>query len=99
MLRQILSGSLLIMAPLLCNQICFAHSESHQAHDQWEPVSAGPLTTWTAPPNSNINYFAIAPEIGWSNGLIQMLLAYQRVVLGKNTDANDSVVFTFVHTF
>lgn len=48
---------------------------------------------------SNIEYLAIAPGIGWSNDKIQALLAYQRVVSGTNTDANDSVVLTFVHAF
>jgi len=50
-------------------------------------------------PDSNINYFTIAPGIGWSNDKIQFLLAYQRVVLGANTDANDSAVLTCVYTF
>ncbi len=50
-------------------------------------------------PDSNINYLSVAPGIGWSNDKIQALIAYQRVVTGTNTDANDSVVFTFVHTF
>jgi hypothetical protein len=53
----------------------------------------------TSSSDSNINYLAIAPGIGWSSGLIQTLIAYQRVVAGTNTDANDSVVFTFVYTF
>ena len=53
----------------------------------------------TSFPDSNINYFTIAPGIGWSNDKIQTLIAYQRVVTGTNTDANDSVVFTFVYTF
>jgi hypothetical protein len=30
---------------------------------------------------------------------VQLLLAYQRVVTGTNTDANDSVVLTGVYTF
>lgn len=50
-------------------------------------------------PDSNINYLTIAPGIGWSNDLIQMLLVYQRVVLGENTDANDSAVLTCVYAF
>ncbi|PIQ90573.1 MAG: hypothetical protein COV71_03935 [Candidatus Omnitrophica bacterium CG11_big_fil_rev_8_21_14_0_20_41_12] len=50
-------------------------------------------------PDSNINYLTLAPGIGWSNDLIQALVVYQRVVTGTNTDANDSVIFTFVHTF
>jgi len=50
-------------------------------------------------PSTDIKYFTISPGIGWSNDKIQTLLAYQRVVLGTNTDANDSVVFTCVYTF
>ncbi len=50
-------------------------------------------------PDSDINYFSVAPGIGWSNDKIQFLLAYQRVVLGTNTDANDSVALTCVYTF
>jgi hypothetical protein len=50
-------------------------------------------------PDSNINYLTIAPGIGWSNDKIQTIIAYQRVVLGTNTDANDSLVFTFVYPF
>ncbi len=50
-------------------------------------------------PDSGVNSFTIAPGIGWSNDKIQILLAYQRVMTGTNTDANDSVVFTFVYTF
>lgn len=49
--------------------------------------------------NSNINYLAIAPGIGWSNDKIQALIAYQRIVAGTNIDANDSVVFTLVYPF
>ncbi len=50
-------------------------------------------------PSSDIRYFTIAPGIGWSNDKIQTLVAYQRIVVGKNTDANDSVVLTCVYTF
>ncbi len=50
-------------------------------------------------PDSGVNSFIIAPGIGWSNDKIQTLLAYQRVMAGTNSDANDSVVLTFVHTF
>lgn len=50
-------------------------------------------------PDSDINYFAIAPGIGWSNNKIQTLLAYQRTVAGTNTDVNDSVVITAVYAF
>lgn len=49
--------------------------------------------------DSNVNYLTIGSGIGWSNDKIQTLLAYQRVITGKNTDANDSVVLTFVYTF
>jgi hypothetical protein len=50
-------------------------------------------------PGSDVNYLTIAPGIGWSNDKIQTLITYQRVVAGTNTDANDSVVATFVYTF
>ncbi len=50
-------------------------------------------------PDSGVNSFTIAPGIGWSNDKIQILLAYQRIMTGTNTDANDSVVATFVYTF
>lgn len=50
-------------------------------------------------PASDIKYFAVAPGIGWSNSSIQTLLAYQRTLAGTNTDANDSLVLTFVYTF
>jgi len=48
---------------------------------------------------SDIKYFMIAPGIGWSNDKIQALLTYQRIVTGTNTDANDSLVFTFIYSF
>lgn len=50
-------------------------------------------------PGSNINYLTFAPGIGWSNDLIQALLVYQRTLAATNTDANDSVVLTFVYAF
>lgn len=50
-------------------------------------------------PDSNIKYLTIASGIGWSNNKIQTLITYQRVVTGTNTDANDSIVFTFGYTF
>ncbi len=50
-------------------------------------------------PDSDINYFSVAPGIGWSNERIQTLLAYQRTLTGTNTDTNDSVVLTFVYAF
>ena len=49
--------------------------------------------------SSDIKYFMFTPGIGWSGDKIQMLLTYQRVMTGVNTDANDSVIFTFVYTF
>jgi len=50
-------------------------------------------------PSSDISYFLVAPGIGWSNEKIQTLLAYQRTLTGTNTEANDSVVLTFVYAF
>jgi len=50
-------------------------------------------------PAADIKYLTISPGIGWSNSLVQILLAYQRVVTGKNTDANDSAALTCVFTF
>lgn len=50
-------------------------------------------------PGSDIKYLTIAGGTGWSCAKIQTLLAYQKTMAGTNTDANDSVVFTFVYTF
>lgn len=50
-------------------------------------------------PNSNIKYLTIVPGIGWSNEVIQILLAYQRTLIGTNSDANDSIVVDFVYIF
>jgi opacity protein-like surface antigen len=50
-------------------------------------------------PDSAIDYLTVSPGIGWSNDKIQMLVAYQRVILGANTDANDSIVLTCVYSF
>jgi hypothetical protein len=50
-------------------------------------------------PNSAVKYLIIAPAIGWSCEKLQILLGYQRVVIGTNTDANDSVAITCVYTF
>ena len=50
-------------------------------------------------PGSDVNYLTVAPGIGWSNDNIQTLIAYQRVLTGTNTDANDSIIATFVYTF
>jgi hypothetical protein len=49
--------------------------------------------------SSDINYITLAPGFGWANDKIQTLIAYQRVVVGKNSNANDSVVLTCVYTF
>ena len=48
---------------------------------------------------TDINYLMVAPGIGWSNDKFQTLLSYQRVVTGKNTDANDTIILTCVYTF
>ena len=53
----------------------------------------------TKVPATDVNYMTVAPGIGWSCDKMQMLLAYQRVLTGTNTDANDSVVLTLVHAF
>ena len=50
-------------------------------------------------PASDSNSLVFAPGIGWSNDKVQMLIAYQRTLCGTNVDANDSVVFTIMHTF
>ena len=49
--------------------------------------------------DSGTGSLTFAPGIGWSNDKIQTLIAYQRVLVGTNTDANDSIVATFVYTF
>lgn len=48
---------------------------------------------------SDVRYLILSPGIGWSNDLVQFILAYQRVALWVNADANDSVVLTAVFTF
>jgi hypothetical protein len=50
-------------------------------------------------PASDVRSLTLSPGIGWSNDRIQTLVAYQRTVSGRNTDANDAVVATFVYTF
>ena len=50
-------------------------------------------------PHSAVKYLIISPAIGWSCDKLQILLGYQRVVMGTNTDANDSVALTCVYTF
>jgi opacity protein-like surface antigen len=49
--------------------------------------------------NSRVQYLMITPAIGWSCDKLQILLGYQRIVMGTNTDANDSVALTLVYTF
>jgi hypothetical protein len=49
--------------------------------------------------NSDTKYLIISPGIGWSCDKLQTLLAYQRTIIGTNTDANDSVVLTCVYAF
>ena len=50
-------------------------------------------------PATEVAYLNLSPGIGWSSQKIQMLLGYQRTLIGTNTDANDSIVFTCVYTF
>ena len=50
-------------------------------------------------PGTSSQYVMVAPGIGWSNDKIQTLVAYQRTLTGKNADANDSLVLTFVYCF
>ena len=49
--------------------------------------------------DSNSEYLMLTPGIGWSNDQVQALLAYQRIVSGKNTDATAALVLTLVYTF
>jgi len=49
--------------------------------------------------STGVRSLTICPGIGWANDKIQTELAYQRVVLGKNIAANDSIVLTCVYTF
>lgn len=50
-------------------------------------------------PASDISYLTVSPGVGWSSEKIQTILAYQRTITGTNTDANDSMVLSFVYTF
>jgi hypothetical protein len=50
-------------------------------------------------PSTDIRYLTIVPGVGWSCDKFQALVAYQRTVIGTNTDANDSVVLTLAYTF
>jgi len=50
-------------------------------------------------PSTATQYLNVSPGIGWSNDKIQTLIAYQRTLIGKNTDANDTLVLTCVYTF
>lgn len=49
--------------------------------------------------NSDVKSISMSPGIGWSNKTVQLLLAYQRTLVGTNVDANDSAVITAVFTF
>lgn len=49
--------------------------------------------------DSNSEYLMLTPGIGWSNDQVQTLLAYQRIVSGKNTGASTALVLTLVYTF
>ncbi|MCM8763563.1 MAG: transporter [Candidatus Omnitrophica bacterium] len=48
---------------------------------------------------SDTEYLMFSSGIGWASEKFQILFGYQRIFMGKNTDANDSLVFTFVYTF
>lgn len=61
---------------------------------QGDKKEAGLKTT-----DTDIRTITFSPGIGWSNDKIQFLLAYQRIVSGVNTDANDSAALTCVYTF
>ena len=50
-------------------------------------------------PATDVKYLTIIPGLGWSCEQLQVVLAYQRVAVGANTNANDSVILTFMHTF
>ena len=63
---------------------------SNQGHQQDEGETR---------PGTDSSSLIFSPGIGWSNDRIQTLVAYQRTLLGKNTDANDTVMATFVYTF
>ena len=45
MLRRMLIGLFTVMALVLLNDICIAA----EMNEEWNPPSAGPVTTWTAP--------------------------------------------------
>ncbi|MDP2905220.1 MAG: transporter [Candidatus Omnitrophota bacterium] len=50
-------------------------------------------------PATDVKYLTVIPGLGWSCPELQVVLAYQRVAIGTNANANDSVVLTFMHTF
>lgn len=50
-------------------------------------------------PSTDSKYLAVIPGVGWSCDQLQVLLAYERVAIGTNANANDSLVLTFIHTF
>ncbi len=49
--------------------------------------------------DTNISYMIFGPGIGWSNDQVQALIALQTTTSGKNTDAANSWVFTFIYNF
>jgi hypothetical protein len=49
--------------------------------------------------DSGSRYLAVAPYIGWFSEKVQVLLGYQRTISGKNTDALNSYVATYVYKF
>lgn len=59
--------------------------------DRWQDGGYGP--------SSDLKSLTFAPGIGWSNDKIQTIIAYQRVLLGANTTATDSIVGMFVYNF
>jgi len=50
-------------------------------------------------PATDVKYLTIVPGLGWSCKQLQAVLVYQRVAIGTNANAFDSVVLTFMHTF
>jgi hypothetical protein len=49
MLRYILQGFITISIVFLSAVVSLAQNESAPEQEEWNPVSAGPITTWTAP--------------------------------------------------
>lgn len=50
-------------------------------------------------PSSDVKRLNLCVGAGWSCEKIQTLLAYQRTLAGTNVDVDDSIIFTFSHTF